>query len=52
MGVAPFILGETSVGSCFSVIDDLLECLETKELFAVAEEPAYYSLGPVTGLAI
>ena len=51
MDVATFTLGQTSVGSCCSVVEDLLECLETKDLFAVAEKPSYYSFGLVSGLA-
>ena len=51
MDVASFTLGEASVGSCFSVVEDLLECFHKKELFAVTEEPAYYSFGLVSGLA-
>jgi len=51
MDVASFTLGETSVGSCVSVVEDLLECLDKKELSAVTEEPAYYSFGLVSGLA-
>ncbi len=35
----------------FSFTEDLLECLGTKELSAVTEDPAYYSFGLVSGLA-
>ena len=48
MDVASFTLGETSVGSRFSVVEDLLECFEQKELSAVAEEPTYYYVGLVS----
>ena len=44
MDVAPFTLGEPLERPCFSVVEDLLECLDMKELSAIIEEPTYYSL--------
>ena len=35
----------------FSVVEYLLDGMKTKELSAITEEPAYYSVGPVSGLA-
>ena len=35
----------------FSVVENLLECLEKNELSAAAEEPTYYCVGLVSGLA-
>ena len=51
MGVASFTLGEPLERPCLSVVEDLCECMETKELSAITEEPAYYSFGLVSGLA-
>ena len=51
MDVASFTLGEPLEKPPFSVTEDLLDCLGTKELSTVTEDPAYYSFGPVSGLA-
>jgi hypothetical protein len=51
MDVASFTLGEPLAGSCFSAVEDLLECMEPKELSAITEEPALYAFGLVSGLA-
>ena len=51
MDVASFTFGEPLEKPCFSVTEDLLECLEKRELSTISEDPVYYSCGPVSGLA-